>query len=263
VVAYDRDGAPSAYGWRSAGEIGLEVPDVATFHLRAGGISLTAIPEASVDSEAVLDAYYGDALPLVVQAVHGLEVLHGSAVLVPSQGGVVAFCGMTESGKSTVSYGLAARGYSQWADDAVAFRVDGPQSVTAVGLPFTIKLRESSSAYFRVSGAHADPPAGAVQEFEWTSARLAAVFLLEPIDQTPPGEAAIHVERLPPGDGLHSVLPNAYRFHPHSTERGRQTLGSYLELVASVPIFHTRFLRGVDRLPELLDEIERWMHEVA
>jgi hypothetical protein len=258
VVAYDGDGVPSAYGWRRGGEIGLEVPEVASFHLPAGGASLTAIPEEPVVSEAVLDAYYGTALPLVIQAAHGLEVLHGSAVLVPSPSRIVAFCGTTESGKSTIACGLATRGYSHWADDAVAFRVDGPHSVTAVGLPFTVKLRESSAAYFR---SPSDTP-GVVEEFEWVEAPLAAVFLLEPIQQRDPGEG-VAVERLVPVEAFRGVLPNAFRFQPQTRERKRQTIDSYLDLVASAPVLSARFPNDLDRLPGLLDELERWIHEVA
>jgi hypothetical protein len=249
VLAYDRDGAPCAYGSRRAGELWLEVPNVATFHLRAGDAVVNAAPEESVDAEAVLDAYYGAALPLVVQATRGLEVLHASAVRVPSRGYVAAFCGSSESGKSTVAYGLAARGHGHWGDDAVAFRIDGVHSVTAVGLPFTVKLREGSAAYF----GRASDVSEVNEDFEWQSTRLGAVFLLEPSDDS---AEPVVVERLSSSDALHALLPNAYRFRPQTDERRRQTMQSYLELVASVPIFRAGFSRGLDRLPEVLDELE-------
>lgn len=259
VVAYDRDGEPSAYGWRGEDEIGLEVPDVATFRLPDGGSVLSAIPDGPVASEAVLDAYYGTALPLAVQAARDLEVLHGSAVLLPSASSAAAFCGMTESGKSTVAYGLTQRGYSQWADDAVAFQVDGVHSATTVGLPFTVKLRESSSAYFGVSSEALE----VVEEFEWQQAQLAAVFLLEPIQQGGAAGRALAMDQLAPAEALEALLPNAFRFQPQAPERGRETLRSYLDLVASVPILGTRFPNDLDKLPRLLDEIERWIHEVT
>lgn len=248
-----------AYGSQQAGEIWLDVPDVATFHLPAAGASLTAIPAESVALEALLDAYYGTALPLALQAARGLEVLHGSAVLFPSRGSVVAFCGSSGSGKSTVGYGLSARGYSQWADDAVAFRVDGAQSPTAVGLPFTVKLRGDSSAYLRAASASLD----VVDGFAWKRAPLATVFLLEPLDPGNSSEQAIAVERLAPGEALQALLPNAFRFHPEGRQRKRETMRSYLELVASIPILTVRFRRELDRLPELLGELERWMSRVA
>lgn len=259
VAAYDCDGVPSAYSAQRDGDVWLQVPDVATFHLPAGGASLTAIPEESVDSGAVLDAYYGTALPLVVQATRGLEVLHGSGVLVPSRGSVVAFCGISESGKSTVGYGLAARGYSHWADDAVAFQVDGPHSVTTIGLPFTVKLRETSSEYFR---GYSDA-LEVVEEFEWKPARLGAVFLLEPLDPGDSGDLPVVIERLGPGEAVRQLLPNAFRFQPQARERRRGTMRSYLDLVASVPIVSVRFPHDLDHFPNLLDQLERWMNEIA
>lgn len=263
VVAYDRDGAPCAYGWRRNGDIGVEVPDVATFHLSPQSASLTAISGESVNSAAILDAYYGTAMPLVVQAARGLQVIHASAVLVASESFVVAFCGISESGKSTVAYGLNSRGYDHWADDAVAFRADAAEPVTAVGLPFTINLRERSAQHFGAPDRSAEPRADAIDDFQWESRRLGGVFLLEPLDRAPSAETALELERLAPADALHALLPNAYRFQPQTAERRRETLDAYLELVASVPILRARFPAGFDQLDGVLDELERWMREAA
>jgi hypothetical protein len=252
VLAYDRDGAPSAFGWRHDGGLSVEVPEVATFQLPNGGAVLTAFPAESADSEAVLDAYYGAALPLVVQATRGLEVLHASAVLVAAKDRVAAFCGISESGKSTVAYGLADRGHLHWGDDALAFRVDPTQGATAVGLPFTVNLRKSSAELFGASPDRVEVMEGS----QWKSAPLGAVFLLEPADGEQSREGML-IERLSSGDALHALLPNAYRFRPQTDERRRETMRSYLGLVASVPIFGVRFPRGLARLPELIDELEQ------
>jgi hypothetical protein len=251
VLSYDRTGAPSAFGWRHDEGLWVEVPDAATFHLPNGGAVLIAFPAESADSEAVKDAYYGAALPLVVQATRGLEVLHASAVLVAAKDRVAAFCGISESGKSTLAYGLAARGHVHWSDDALAFRVDPARGATAVGLPFTVKLRESSAELFGASPDRAEVMEGS----QWKSAPLGAVFLLEPGDAGQSRERVL-IERLSSGGALHALLPNAYRFRPQTDERRRETMRSYLELVASVPIFGVRFPRGLARLPELLDELE-------
>jgi hypothetical protein len=252
VLARDLEGAPSAYGARRAGELWVEVPEVATFHLADDAATLTAVPDQSVDSEAVLDAYYGAALPLVVQATRGLEVLHASAVRVPLRGDVTAFCGISESGKSTIAYALASRGYGHWSDDAVAFRTEAGESVTAVGLPFTVKLREASAAHFGASPVVTE----AIEDFAWSSSPLGAVFVLEASNGDRPREAVV-VERLSSSEALHALLPNAYRFRPQTDERRRQAMRSYLELVASVPVFLAGFPGGLHRLPEVLDELEQ------
>jgi hypothetical protein len=236
----------------------VEVHNLVTFHLPADAAVLTAIADDSVDSDVVLDAYYGTALPVVAQATLGLEVLHGSAVLSAQKGCVVGFCGISESGKSTVAYGLAARGNRHWGDDALAFRVDDAQSVTAVGLPFAVKLRKASAAHFGASSRGLE----IMEDCGWKPARLGAVFLLEPTDSEHLREGVV-VERLKSGDALHALLPNAYRFQPQTAERRSETMRAYLELVASVPIFSARFPRGLDRLPDLLDELEERISALA
>jgi hypothetical protein len=133
----------------------------------------------------------------------------------------------------------------------LAFRADRVQVITAVGLPFTIKLRESSAAHFGASSEGIDVR----DEFEWKTARLGAVFLIEPIDSEHSGEAVV-VERMNSADSLHALLPNAYRFHPQTDERRRETMRSYLELVGSIPVFAARYPRGFERLPELLDALD-------
>ena len=50
---------------------------------------------------------------------HGDEAIHASAVLLGDA--VVAFCGRSQTGKSTVAYGLHRRGCRVWADDTLVF----------------------------------------------------------------------------------------------------------------------------------------------
>lgn len=221
------------------------------FRLEAGDSTLYAIPIGAAGTDEVLDAYYGAALPLVAQAEAGLEVMHGSAALTPA-GGVVAFCGPSLAGKSTIAYGFSTRGYRHWADDAVAFRLDGDRRLAAVGLPFAPKLRESSRSYF---GA---PPAAAsvVDDYAWQSTPFEAVFLLEPVDDE--ASWACEVEQLEAAQALRETLSHAYkdRFEPRRGERRQRTLEAYLALVESVPVFRVRFTRDLQRLPDLLDELE-------
>lgn len=262
MLVHDANGRPWALGARRNGELWVEVPGVAAFHLEAGSSTLRAVATGSVETDAVLDAYFGTALPLAAQAACGLEVLHGSAVLDPSLRHVVAFCGPSEAGKSTIAFGLTARGYHQWADDAVAFCLRPPRSVETVGLPFTPKLRESSAAYFRASAAGSCVPTGAtvVNDFAWRPAFLRGIVVLEPGPLAGASRRRIQLESLAPGPALRAVLSHAYkyRFEPRSQERRRQTLDAYLALVASVPVVRALFPRVLGCFEDLLDELERW-----
>ena len=86
----------------------MELPDLGTFRFDGHGDRVIAAARPGVGAGAIAEAYWHAALPLVLQA-RGSEVLHASAVLTP--GGVVAFCGTSRSGKSTIAYGLHRRGY--------------------------------------------------------------------------------------------------------------------------------------------------------
>ena len=258
ALCYDDRDRPLAFGSRDEGALWVDLPGLATFQLPAGDTGLIPFTDERADAGDVLDAYYGTALPFALQATRSLEVLHASGAFVLGGDSAVAFCGRSGSGKSTIAYALALRGYGYWGDDAVAFRVDGAQRVTAVGLPFIAKLRRSSAGYFGVPAE----PSDLVDDFVASSARLAAVFLLEPIDSQG-ARARVDIHRLHPGDALHALLPNAYRFQPETDERRRETMRAYLELVASVPILGTRFPRRVERLPDLLDELEERISALA
>jgi len=61
----------------------------------------------------------GQVLPLVA-ALHGLDVLHASAVAI--DGAAVAFTGPPGAGKSTLAMNLALRGATLLADDVIALR---------------------------------------------------------------------------------------------------------------------------------------------
>jgi hypothetical protein len=53
------------------------------------------------------------------------------------------------------------------------------------------------------------------------------------------------------------VLEHAYCFDLDESERKRTMMASYLELAARVPIYRVRMQPGLDRLPALLDRLER------
>ena len=148
-----------------------------------------------------------------------VRVLRGASVVI-GPGEFVALIGASGVGKSTVAYGLAALEHTQWADDALAFRIDGPNAI-AVTLPFVLKLRPASAAYFGTSLS-----ATVVNRPEPQTARLAAVFLLDRADSA---DVVSSITRLDPAEALAALLPNAYRFQPQSSKRKRSTLRAYLD----------------------------------
>jgi hypothetical protein len=240
-LASDGSGTPTAFGWWSNGKGWLEVPGVGCFSFAPPDRRVTVVPERGTDTDVLLDAYLGVALPFVLQAGTAYELVHGSAVRTP--GGVIAFSGFTGVGKTTVAHGLAARGHELWADDAVAMRVDRNGAPSSLALPFVANLRPETQGFL--------PSADPVEP--WQTAPFAALVLLDASGTEKPT-----VPREPsPARALEALLPNAFRFVPRRPEDRRATVEAYLELLSRVPVFWARYRRGPEGLSALLDIVER------
>jgi hypothetical protein len=241
----DNDGRVAAYGRTDGARHWMRMPGVGTFHWRDGVDEMTvaAAPEAT-DGE-LEDAFRRCALPMAL-STRGCQVLHAGAVL--GAEGVTALCARSQTGKSTLSRGLAGRpGRALWGDDAVAFATSG-DTVEALPLPFTLSLRPASAAHFAGS-SHA--PVASGEE----PAPLAAVLILARADGD--GEPVAAARRVPPADAFTMVLEHAYCFDLEGAPRRRDTAEQYLELTARVPVYELRFRTGLEHLEAILDEAER------
>jgi hypothetical protein len=247
----DAEGAVLARCRRQGDRHRVDVPGLASYSFDLGGdiVLATLCPAASKD--AVRPRYESLVVPLLLQAL-GTEVLHASAVRGPH--GVMAFCGDSGAGKSTIAFGLGRRGYSLWADDAVAVDPEGA-AVSALPLPFAIHLRPPSAAHF---GFESHASRMRVTEGEALPSRspapLSALLLLE---QT--GTAGVTVERVSPSSAFPRLLGHAYCFSLQDAERKRRMIERYLDLAARVPIFELRFQAGLDHLDKMLDALEEIM----
>jgi hypothetical protein len=242
TVWRDGDGTACAYGQTKDGEHWVHVPGVGAFRFTSGREHVAALSLPSASPELVLDAYRRTVLPLLLQA-SGREVLHASAVRMPA--GVVAFCAVSGTGKSTVACGLSRRGHALWADDAVCF--DGSMSdVEALPLPFALRLRPASAALFAPGTTEQR------SEQETSPARLAAIFVLERMTS----DGAVDLRRLLPSAAFLETLTHAYCFSMENQERRSAMARAYLDLAARVPVFRLAFNEGLERLEEMLDLIE-------
>jgi len=246
----DHDGVIYAYGHVQGNEHWMHIPDLATFRFSPFGEEVAATVSNASTQEVIIDAFHRRVLPMVVQ-VRGREVLHASAI--HSEAGVLGFCGITRSGKSTIAFGLNARGYPLWADDMVAFEfADG--APFSVSLPFRPRLRKSSAELFSRQileeklVAYDAAPAGEQR------ARLAGICILK---KTPAASVAVSIRQLSPTDALATVLDHACCFFPQSGDRKRLMIQHYLELVALTPIFEISYQPGLQNFPALLDAVEQ------
>jgi hypothetical protein len=242
VVLRDPDGTVRAYGSEDGDGYRVHFPGFADFSFRPGRDEVIAQTRGS--SELVEDLFRTAVLPLALQ-VSGYEVLHASAVCTRS--GVAAFCGMSGTGKSTVAYGLSRRGYVLWADDSVVFSAATGGATRCFRIPFAFHLRDASREYFA-----APLPEAVVVDARRETSELTAIVVLERV-----ASAAPSVEPLSIAAAMRALLPHAYRFTLADRDRARQTVKSYLDLAARVPVFCARYAPGFVQLPGLLDSIER------
>jgi hypothetical protein len=219
-------------------------PEVATFRCDRSG-AVDAYPDAGIDLDRVDDLYQRTLQPLALQAL-GWEALHASAVRLGEK--ILAFCGERGAGKSTIAYALAARGYTQAADDTLVFE-PAPGAVGALVLPFRPRLRPESAALLCPHGED-----GQATQTAWsspTTVPLAAIVVL-----ARSGEGTPVMSRLGGGAAFAAILAHAHCFDPDDPATRRRVLENYLDVAAKVPVFSLRFAPGLDALPRMLDSIE-------
>ena len=234
-------GEASVLGYRLGGDYWMEWPGFATFQFHPARSTVTAFVRPGVPASAVEDVWRRGVLPLVL-VTRGLEALHASAVTTAR--GVIAFCARSGTGKSTLACALRARGFGQWADDAVVFQSEDDGAITAMPLPFSVRLDEQSREY-----AGAAPIRNVVEE--GTPAPLAAICVLSRLssDSVEPFE----VRKVTGSEALTAVLPHAHVFDPADNLRGRQMVERYLHLVDRVPVYAAAFRPGPVAWPAVLD----------
>ncbi len=146
-----------------------------------------------------------------------------------------------------------------WADDAVGLEIGERDQVTQTFfLPFRLRLWPASAEFLGHSSKFEGwPDADSTGQ---VSAPLAAVCVLTRTDR-----AAHPVEiRLVSGaEAFTSVVPHAYCFSLGNLAKKRQMMQHYLDLVARTPTFAVSIMSGMQKLPEVLDAIEKTLPAFA
>jgi hypothetical protein len=247
----DHEGMIYAYGQVFGNEHWMHMPGLASFRFSSCGDDIAAAVAHAGPDEPVVDAFRRRVLPMAVQ-VRGREVLHASAIRGPA--GVVSFCGTTQSGKSTIAFGLSQRGYSLWADDMVAFELSDGGAV-AISLPFRPRLRKSAAELVAVESIVRPIPRYDTAAPGTETAPLNTVCILR---KESASASPVTVRRLSSADAFATVLDHACCFLPQAHERKRLMVRHYLELVAVTPIYEICFQPGLANFPLILDAVE-WL----
>jgi len=254
VVVRDRDHVPVGYGWVVDGVYWLRFPGRGTFRVRPDEKEVAVAANDELEWGIVLDTYRTAVLPLAYHLL-GFEALHASAVRMTGE--VVALCALSETGKSTLAYGLSRRDNSLWTDDALVLEIEPSEKLRCHPLPFTPHLRPETRLYFDVGAEEAT----ALRPGDGEPLPLAALFLLE--RDTLEGGATVECTQLSLAEALPAVLPHGFRFSLSNVERKRHMMQRYLDLVAGVPVVRFRFTPGFELLPRVLDELESAVRDVV
>jgi hypothetical protein len=243
-VARGPDGLVGALGTESSGIFRIYFPGLARFDFHPPRLSLDALATGSAQRRLVEELFVTTVQPLVLHLL-GFEALHASAV--GTVDGIVAFCGMSGTGKSTIAYGLTRRGLSPWADDVVVIDPDGgSDDVECLRLPHPARIPSATREFFGAVGDERLDDGEAGQRIT-----LRGIVVLER------RRAGHHEIRwLQPVDALSAALPHAFRFTVTDRERTERTMVRYLDLVSKVPVFRAAFVPSFDLLPEFLDDLE-------
>ena len=224
-------------------------PGVGGIRFKAGGDpSFSAYPSDTVDPGWFEHLIERSWMPAVYQ-VWGRQVLHASAVAHKHTGRVVGFTGPSGAGKSTIAFGLGQRaGWTQLADDTLAFSVDGGR-VVLHPLKNDARLRPATAAYHGRSDAPLQPIA-------WPdrTVALSRLFVIAGDDDL---SADVVVEPLTAGESYTLLLQQAHSFTLQVPVFNQQLMRDYLTLAASVPIVRLTYRRSFDSLGAILDEVVR------
>jgi hypothetical protein len=246
----DNAGVVCARGIACGDVAWMEVPGIATFRFNRADWSVEASANDDSARDLIYDSYYRAALPLALQ-FFGFEVLHASAVRTPT--GIVAFCAISETGKSTTVGALSRLGYALWADDAVIFQINGDdRGADAMAVPFRLRLDSIASSAIRDTGkTHRWPQLGPI---ELKPTPIAALCVLRRENDA---LRVAEVNRLSRIDSVTALLPHAYCFTMDDPKRKRLMMRRYIDLAERVPTFTVTIASGLDKLPDVLDEIQR------
>jgi hypothetical protein len=241
------DGTAAAYFYLVDEDYWALIPGIGAFRVSPEG-NVLAAPEDGAPFSLVVDAYRRTVLPQALQ-FYGREVLHASAVV--TDRGVVGFCAYSQTGKSTLAFGLGERGYEPWADDALAFET-GSEGARALALPFAVRLRPRSQEFFDVQPLPAEerPESGTIT----VGSEVLPIAALCVLSR---GDGPVSIERVAPGDAVTSLLPHAYYVSLEEGALKERMVRAYLELASLVPVYKLRFPAGLDQLPTVMDELER------
>jgi hypothetical protein len=239
----DDRGVVCARAYVSQTACSIEWLGLARFAFRPGHSDVQAWPAPGASIAQVEDIFFRRLQPIVLQA-GSWQALHASAVRTPD--GVIALCGRSTSGKSTLAYALSRTGWTQVADDVLLLATD-EHRVWARALPFVPRLRPDARE--KLGQTHDDAPPEAPMEDDLP---LRLILLLT---QDAALSKPMTLEPTPRARAFSALLPHAHCFDPTDQSQTGRLVSDYLAIVEQVPVIDVRYRGGLAQLPDLVAAI--------
>lgn len=247
----DVEGRTVAYGYSVFGRRWLRIPGVGAFTFDPQLDEIRAVADPGATKVAVIEAYRRAVLPMF-QPLRRRQVLHASGVR--TSAGVVALCGKSGIGKSTLAYAFALRGYGVWGDDAVCFTATN-HGVQTIPLPFDLLLQASTAEFFDSLSETAQ--IGRPEPEIETLAPLSAICILRRRIGDPATRRTADIASFSSADAFTATLEHAYYSGLSDKDQRRHLVEQYLQLAASTPVFAVTFEHGLERVEAVVEVIEQ------
>jgi hypothetical protein len=236
----------------------LRFPEMADFHVSAGGRRVRCHPRAGLPAETLRHLLIDQVLPLAIGRSRPL-VLHASAVHVPRLG-AVAFAGGTGQGKSTLAAALASHGCRMLSDDCVVIGGSPARPLALAGYPGVRLWRDSAAALGWRNGtrvAHYTPKrrvADSSVRFTPRPSPLKAIFVLDGRYATGP---ACRTREIGAAERLVAMTRFLYLMDVEDPRQLSRAFGALATLVQRVPVVRLRVVEDRRRLGEVADAIQQ------
>jgi len=144
---------PGGEKWLSCAKIEggylLHFNELADFEIDKTGSEIICKSGAGIPGDTIQHLLLDQVIPLVIN-LRGGEALHASAILTPY--GVVAFAGLTGSGKSTITGSLFKMGYPFISDDCLTLQEKGQNIYTIPAYPGLRLWKDAKTYLFGENG---------------------------------------------------------------------------------------------------------------
>lgn len=227
----------------------------------AAAVTDGAVSSDPVTADLIIDLYYRVVVPLALQ-VYGLESMHGTAL--QYDGGAVLLSAPSRTGKSTLAAALADSGATVIADDGLVWEApSGVDSAADAGdaylrpIPFSLMLRKSGARRVQPTSSEARHLTGTARPVSVERVAIRLVVLLDRGDATD-----VTSQRLSRREAFTRLLGSSYALTISDKGRKGRMMAAYLRFAAAVPVYSMSYPTGLDRLPEVVAQVERLLFEV-